>query len=166
MCIRDRVNTVTFVDNNRKFVSTSDDKKIFLWEFGIPVVVKHISEPEMHSITATQLHPNGKYFAGQSSDNKIAVYDAKAGNFRLNRKKKFTGHLSAGYAISLSFSPDGQFLASGDAEGKVWFWDWKTCKNYASFKAHEGVCIGVDWHPVEPSKLATCGWDGTIKFWD
>ena len=58
------VNTVTFVDNNRKFVSTSDDKKIFLWEFGIPVVVKHIAEPEMHSITSTTMHPNNKYFAG------------------------------------------------------------------------------------------------------
>jgi pre-mRNA-processing factor 17 len=65
------VNTITFIDNNRKFVSTSDDKKIFLWEFGIPVVVKHISEPEMHSITATDMHPSKKYFAGQSADNRV-----------------------------------------------------------------------------------------------
>lgn len=41
------VNTITFVDNNRKFASTSDDKKVFLWEYGIPIVVKHISDPEM-----------------------------------------------------------------------------------------------------------------------
>lgn len=65
------VNTVTFIDNNRKFVSTSDDKKIFLWEYGIPVVVKHISEPDMHSITATDMGPSRKYFIGQSSDNKV-----------------------------------------------------------------------------------------------
>ncbi len=25
------VNTITFLDNNRKFVSTGDDKKVFLW---------------------------------------------------------------------------------------------------------------------------------------
>ena len=65
------VNTVTFIDNNRKFVSTSDDKKIFLWEYGIPVVVKHISEPDMHSITATDMNPSRKYFIGQSSENKV-----------------------------------------------------------------------------------------------
>jgi pre-mRNA-processing factor 17 len=67
------INTITFIDNNRKFVSTSDDKKIFIWEFGLPVVVKHISEPSMHSIPATCLHPNGKYFVGQSLDNKVNI---------------------------------------------------------------------------------------------
>jgi pre-mRNA-processing factor 17 len=65
------INTLTFIDNNRKFVSTSDDKKIFIWEYGLPVVVKHISEPSMHSIPAAALHPNGKYFVGQSLDNKV-----------------------------------------------------------------------------------------------
>ena len=38
------VNTITFLDNI-KFVSSSDDKKLFVWEYGIPVVTKHVSEP-------------------------------------------------------------------------------------------------------------------------
>jgi len=29
------VNTVTFIDENRRFISTSDDKKIFIWEYGM-----------------------------------------------------------------------------------------------------------------------------------
>ena len=31
------VNTITFVDDNRRFVTTSDDKTIRAWEFDIPV---------------------------------------------------------------------------------------------------------------------------------
>ena len=34
-------NTVTFFDDGRKFVSTSDDKKILVWEFVIPVPIKY-----------------------------------------------------------------------------------------------------------------------------
>lgn len=66
------INTVTFVDYNRKFVSTSDDKKVFLWEFGLPIVVKHLSEPDMHSIVATAVHPSNKYMVAHQPNNKVS----------------------------------------------------------------------------------------------
>jgi pre-mRNA-processing factor 17 len=83
---------------------------------------------------------------------------------------------------------------SGDSEGKVWFWDWKTCRVFKcvaaedahtathartltadvrvgvavcrSMKAHDKVVIDCQWHPHETSKVATASWDGTIKYWD
>lgn len=65
---------------------------------------------------------------------------------------------------------------SGDSDGRVFFWDWKTKKifkfylifNYYTrrLKTHEKVTIGAIWHPVHPSKVATCSWDCKIKFWD
>ena len=53
------VNSITFADNNRRFITTSDDKKIYIWEWGIPVVMKHISEPHMHSVPCVVKHPSG-----------------------------------------------------------------------------------------------------------
>ena len=76
------------------------------------------------------------------------------------------GHRNQGYACGLSISPDGQFVASGDGSGSVWFWSWKTGKNLRTLDCHEGVAIDVQWHPTESSRVATCGWDGTIKLWD
>lgn len=95
------INTITFVDNSKKFVSSSDDKKVFLWEFGLPIVVKHISEPDMHSIVYTALHPSHKYLAAHQPNSKIIVYDVKGGNIRPTKKKQFTGHNSEGYAIGI-----------------------------------------------------------------
>lgn len=60
------INTVTFIDGGRRFVSSSDDKKIYLWEFGIPVVAKHISEPDMNAIPAACLHSSGSHWLGQA----------------------------------------------------------------------------------------------------
>jgi pre-mRNA-processing factor 17 len=68
----------------------------------------------MHVITATALHPNGEYLAGQASDNQVVIYENKGGNFRRIRSKKFASHFSAGYACSVDFSNDGQYLISGD----------------------------------------------------
>ncbi|KAK8948223.1 hypothetical protein KSP40_PGU013557 [Platanthera guangdongensis] len=158
------VNTITFVDNNRRFVTSSDDKSLRVWEFGIPVVIKYISEPHMHSMPSISLHPNGNWLAAQSLDNQILIYSTKE-RFQLNKKKRFAGHIVAGYACQANFSPDGRFVMSGDGEGKCWFWDWKSCKVFRTLKCHEGVCIGCEWHPLEQSKVATCGWDGMIKYW-
>ncbi|KAL7753380.1 hypothetical protein RI367_001155 [Sorochytrium milnesiophthora] len=159
------VNTITFVDNNRRFVTTSDDKTLRAWEFDIPVVIKYIAEPHMHSMPSVAISPNKKWLACQSLDNQIMVYGA-GDRFRMNRKKSFRGHLIAGYACQVNFSADGRFVMSGDSEGKINFWDWKTCKLLKKFQAHEGVVMGCEWHPHETSKIATCSWDGTIKYWD
>ncbi|MCL7031600.1 hypothetical protein MKW94_027956 [Papaver nudicaule] len=159
------VNTITFVDDNRRFVTSSADLSLRVWEFGIPVVIKYISEPHMHSMPAISLHPNSKWLAAQSMDNQILIYSAGE-KFQLNKKKRFAGHIVAGYACQVNFSPDGQYVMSGDGEGKCWFWNWKTGKVSRTLKCHEGVCIGVEWHPLETSKVATCGWDGMIKYWD
>eukprot|EP01132_Coremiostelium_polycephalum_P010667 gene10667-13065_t len=159
------INTITFIDDNRRFVSSSDDKSLRIWEWGIPVVIKYVSEPDMHSMPAVSVHPKGKWFATQSLDNQILIYSTRD-KFRMNKKKRFIGHTVAGYACQLGFSPDGKYVISGDSTGKAYFWDWKSSKVYKTLSAHDGVCIGIEWHPIETSKVVTCGWDGKIKFWD
>ncbi|THH12140.1 hypothetical protein EW145_g163 [Phellinidium pouzarii] len=146
------VNTITFVDENRRFVTTSDDKTIRAWDFDIPVVIKYIAEPFMHSMPAVTLHP---------SNNQILIYSTD--NFRQNRKKRFAGHSVAGYACQIGFSPDGKWVSSGDSSGDVVFWDWKTGRIKSRLKAHQKVVIAHEWLPHETSKVLTASWDGVAR---
>lgn len=88
-----------------------------------------------------------KYFAAQSLDNQILIYSTD--NFRQNRKKRFAGHSVAGYACQVGFSPDGKWISSGDGEGNVVFWDWKTGRIKSRLKAHSKVVIAHEWLPHE-----------------
>ncbi|CAB4058081.1 CDC40 [Lepeophtheirus salmonis] len=152
-------------DNNRRFVSTSDDKSLRVWEWDIPVDMKYIADPSMHSIPTMTKSPNEKWLVGQSLDNKIVVFTSGE-KFRPHKKKEFKGHMVAGYACSIDFSPDMSYIVSGDGDGKCVVWDWKTTKMVSKWKAHEDTCISALWHPHETSKVATAGWDGLIKYWD
>lgn len=158
------VNTITFVDENRRFVTTSDDKSMRAWDFDIPVVIKYISDPLMHSMPAVTVHPNRKWIACQSLDSQIVVYASES--FRQNRKKAFKGHNVAGYACQVGFSPDGRYISSGDGSGNLVIWDWKSGRLLKRLRAHKEVVIGHEWLPHESSKLITASWDGTMKLWD
>ena len=162
------VNTLTYCDADRRFISTSDDKSIRAWEYGIPVPIKFIAEPHMYPLVRSSPHPSGKYVAFQSADNQIVVYST-ADKFRQHRKKGFRGHNIAGYAVDVAISPDGNIAASGDSAGYVAFWDWKTCKMWSKIQAggeSGGAVLSVGWHPRETSKVVTGALDGSLKYWD
>lgn len=162
------INTLTFVDEGRRFISTSDDKSLRAWEYGIPVPIKFIADPSMYALVRSAPHPSGKYVAFQSADNQIVVY-AAGDKFRQNRKKGFRGMNTSGYAIDVAISPDGGIIASGDSGGFVCFWDWKTGKMWHKIQAGgdgNGAVTCVAWHQQETSKVATGGLDGVIRYWD
>ncbi|KAL2405922.1 Pre-mRNA-processing factor 17 [Exophiala dermatitidis] len=162
------INTLTFVDEGRRFISTSDDKSLRAWEYGIPVPIKFVADPSMYALVRAAPHPSGKYVAFQSADNQIVVY-AAGDKFRQNRKKAFRGHNTSGYAIDVAISPDGGIISSGDTGGFVCFWDWKTGKMWHKIQAggeSKGAVTCVAWHQQETSKVATGGLDGVIRYWD
>jgi pre-mRNA-processing factor 17 len=158
------VNTITFCDEDRRFVTTSDDKSLRAWEYGIPVPIKFIAEPYMYSMNRSCPHPKKPFIAFQSSDNQIVVY-ASTERFRQNRKKNFRGHNNAGYAIDVDISTDGELIMSGDTGGYVCWWSWKTCKMLHKIQASESPVLSCQWHPREPSKTVTGDANGVIKYW-
>ena len=159
------INSLTFIENGDRFISTSDDKKIFVWDCGIPNAIKHIADPLMHAISAACLHPGNNHYLGQSLDNKIVTYEIRP-HFKRIKKRTFEGHVNAGSTCGIDCSTDGRFVCSGDSDGKIWFWDFKTTRNYTTINAHKGVVSDIKWNPIDPCLVASCSWDGTIKLWD
>jgi pre-mRNA-processing factor 17 len=159
------VNSITFVDENRKFVSSSDDKSLRVWEWDIPVDVKYIADPTLHSMPAVTSSPDNKWLLCQSMENKIQAFSCH-NKFKLDNKKIFQGHMVAGYACVPDFSRNMKMVISGDADGKIFFWSWNSTKIIKSFKAHDKACISVMWHPHERHKLVSAGWDNLIKVWE
>lgn len=163
---RDAINSITFFDGNRKFVTSSDDKTLRVWEYG-----EHrkdsqlIAGSDMQRLLAAAHHPTEDVIAFQSLDNRIQVY-APLQDSLSQRSKRFIGHATGGYACQIGFSPDGRFIYSGDARGHAIIWDWTSGAIVRRLEGHRQVCMGVQWNPNEQAKLATCSWDGTIKYWE
>lgn len=136
--------------------------------YNLVTMLTPFSEPDMFALTKSAQHPSGKYVLYQCSDNSIVAYSSGSDKFRQHRKKAWRGHNTAGSAIGLTCSPDGQFVASGDTGGSVCFWDWKTCKMYNKLTADSagGTINCVVWSEQETSKVFTAGAKGEIKMWD
>ena len=159
------VSTASFCEDGKRFVTTSDDRKINVWSYGIPMLEKSVSDPRLPAIPAVALHPSGKFFVGQSMNNSLVTFQG-FGEFRLQGGRRFQSHSNIGYAIQPGFSPDGKFLMSGSSDGALYFWNWKSQKMYRNIKAHEGVCMGSLWNPARSSSVISWGWDGRIKLWE
>jgi pre-mRNA-processing factor 17 len=159
------IESLVYIDEGRRIMSTSSDNTIRVWESGINVPIKLIAEVDMFTLTAAALHPRKKEVAMQSSDNQVLIYQT-SDKYRMNRKKSYRGHNTAGRKVGLAYSPDGQFLASGDTAGFAVFWDVKTAKMYHKIKASDEAVTCVEWSPQTSSQLFTAGLAPEIKLWD
>ncbi|KRT82020.1 translation initiation factor eIF2A [Oryctes borbonicus] len=73
------------------------------------------------------------------------------------------GHAEA--VISISFSPNGEHLASGSGDTTVRFWDVNIQSPLYVCKGHSNWVLCIAWSP-DSSKLASACKDGKLIIWD
>eukprot|EP00898_Chlorokybus_atmophyticus_P007554 jgi/Chlat1/77/Chrsp1S03117 len=73
------------------------------------------------------------------------------------------GHAEA--VLSVSFSPDGQRLASGSGDTTVRLWDLSTETPLHTCKGHSNWVLVIAWSP-DAKLLASGGMDGDLRLWD
>ena len=160
------VNSIVFLDEQR-FVSASDDLSLKTWDLSNSGSKRTLSLKEYDAINCVKLHPKGALACQSLSSQIIAleVEDDALGKRVSEAAKVYSGHNTSGYACKLEVSPDGRCLTSGDGKGFLFFWDWKSAQITKRFKAHDQACVDVAWNPQEANRMATCSWDGVIKYW-
>jgi hypothetical protein len=91
--------------------------------------------------------------------NLITVLDAN----KLNTIMVLTGH--SGVVNSVSYSPDGRYIASGSVDRTIKIWDATTGALVRTLTGHSGYVYSVSYSP-DGRYIASGSWDGTIKIWD
>ncbi|KAM6461418.1 WD repeat-containing protein 25 isoform 2-T3 [Liasis olivaceus] len=152
-----RISTLTFhpLDPN-VFVCGGFSPEVKAWDVR--------SSKERFTCPSLSVHPKEFAFVAQTNGNYMALFSSLP-PYRINKKKRFEGHKVEGFAIGCEFSPDGTLLVTGSSDGKVFFYNYRTAQILHTMSAHSQACVNATYHPVLPSLLATCAWDGVIKIW-
>ncbi|PPS41288.1 hypothetical protein B1A85_17925 [Chroococcidiopsis sp. TS-821] len=78
-------------------------------------------------------------------------------------KSVFTGVLNS--ALSVAFSPDGQFLAMGNADSKVRIWHTANYTELLTCEGHKSWVISIAFSP-DGQTIASASFDQTVRLWN
>ncbi|KAK8808010.1 hypothetical protein WA588_006495 [Blastocystis sp. NMH] len=109
--------------------------------------------------------PNGQYFVTGSVDGLIEVWDLEKGVIRselvYQKEEKFMAHAKS--VLSLAFSGDSEFLASGDLEGTIKIWRVRNGGLLRRFSCvHEAGVTSLCFN-VNNQQVCSGSFDGTVR---
>jgi WD40 repeat protein len=161
------VNSVSFSPDGQKIVSASDDNTITLWNLqGRELQTLTGHEDKVNSVSFSS---DGKMIASGSKDGTIKLWNLQGKEFQFkkqfpeNRDKELNQERVKvqDNVYSVSFSPDGQIIASASAWGIVNLWKLQGEKLPSS---NEHRPYSVSFSP-NGQLLAGVGEDSTVQLW-
>jgi WD40 repeat protein/uncharacterized caspase-like protein len=163
------VNSVAFSPDGKVIASGSGDKTIKLWDVATGNQVRSL-EGHTGGVTSVAFSPDGKVIASGSQDkfgrlspqlrrDTIKLWDAATGK----QLRSLEGH--TGDVTSVTFSPDGNVIASSGWDQTIKLWDAATGNQLRSLEGHTGYVYSVAFSP-DGKVIASASQDKTIKLWD
>jgi WD40 repeat protein len=120
-------------------------------------------------VSQVAIHPSGKNFVSGERDGSIKVWDLNTGQFQLSLNTN--SEVKGGYFSALTFSPDGQLLASSrnymqdrDTSDVLKIWDFEKAQCKLSLKSSSTI-MSATFSSDGKAIIAGCR-NGTIQVWD
>lgn len=162
-----RCNGIAWSPDARTFATICNDKAVRIWGFptqtlGVKIGVApiKIAEHSGHLSRPSDIQWN------PVSDDQIATCD-ETGVIKIwdgeGERWTLTGH--RGQIHQLSWSPDGEHLASAGQDGTVRIWDTKSGHQVTLLTGHHNAVFSVAWSPLG-SRIATGSRDSMVKIWE
>jgi WD40 repeat protein len=164
--------TVAVSHDGTLIASGGDDTTICLWDIQTGTRLK-ILTGHAHRIWCVTFSPDDTLIASTSDDGMIRIWECATGTciqkwgqdsplYNEEDQIEQEGHTT--WTRTISFSPDGRYLASGSHDQTVRIWDVASGQCRFQLVGHSNVVWSVAFSPTEPI-LASAGDDGTIRLW-
>ncbi|MEP0883716.1 serine/threonine protein kinase [Trichocoleus sp. ST-U3] len=161
----DSIYFVAFSPDGQTLASGSGfwDKSIKLWDVATGWQ-KTSLKGHSDGVRSGAFSPDGQIIAsaGSTGDKTIKLWDVSTGQVIRSLGGRRSGHSQ--WISSVTFSPDGQTLASSSGDKTLKLWDVGTGKELQTLKEHSDEIFSVAFSP-DGQTLATGSKDKTIKIW-
>ena len=154
----DVVNSIAFSPDGQLLASGGDDHAFKLWD--VPrkqhiATLDHINDRSRSPVRAVTFSSNGQLLATAGVD--VKLWDVPT-------REEIATLEHGRWVLAVAFSPDGQFLATGDQIGQVNIWDVQRQRIVTQLEGDSTSVYTVKFSP-DGKILASAGHDGEIQLW-
>ncbi len=151
--------------DGRFAVTADEDKHNYIWDMKNGMLLREIGLPEalrLKVVTAAFSPDSMQLLWARAGKIMPVLWDVESGRRVGVLSSKEKGH--GADIVSMTFSADGHYIATGDTQGTVVIWNRNARSVVRRIRAHSGEVRFLAFIPGN-NELATAGGDGALRIW-